>query len=232
MTSDQAREIVDQATNNAVKDVRARRTTWIAFAVLLASIAVAVAWFGPRLGEVDDRSQAQDARIGQLIAQADKNAADGQALRDQVVRLGGTPVVEPAQPGVAGQPGPAGAPGIPGPVGPAGRDGTTPACYSEPNQCRGSDGKPGVAGQPGAAGEPGEPGEPGAAGPAGPVGPPGSQGEPGPQGESGVAGPQGEAGPPGPSCPDGYTAQSRRQATETWWVCVADDNPPLPIPPN
>ncbi|MEV6908030.1 hypothetical protein [Amycolatopsis sp. NPDC051071] len=48
-------------------------------------------------------------------------------------------------------------------------------------------------------------------------------------GQDGQDGKQGADGAPGPTCPDGYTAQARQQAAETWWVCVSDDSP---IPPN
>lgn len=192
MTSEQARDIVEGAAQNAVKDLRGRRTTWIAFAVLLASIVLAALWFGPRLAAVDDRSQAQDRRIEALTAQSDKNASDGQALRDQVVRLGGTPVVEPAQPGATGATGPAGATGAAGPQGPqgvAGRDGITPPCMAEPDRCRGAVGPTGPAGQAG---------QPGADGAKGDTGPQGTKGD------TGADGPKGDTGASGPACPEGY----------------------------
>lgn len=223
MTSEQARDIVDVATQNAVRDVRARRTTWIAFAVLLASIILAALWFGPRLAALGDRSQDQDRRITEITAQADKNAADGQALRDQVVRLGGTPVVEPAQPGAAGATGATGAAGPMGPQGPAGRDGVTPPCMSEPDRCRGPVGD---TGQPGTQGPAGARGDTGTAGPAG---------------EQGPAGAKGDTGQPGPTCPDGYELRDAvitapDGTTYSGKACVDPDTsappstePPLPL---
>jgi len=173
MTSEQARDIVEDATHNAVRDVRARRTTWIAFVVLLASIILAALWFGPRLAAIDDHSQEQDRRITEITAQAAKNAADSQALRDQVVRLGGTPVVEPAQPGAVGATGATGATGAPG---------QSPPCLFTAQQCQGADGKPGADGSqgvPGATGPAGKDGQPGADGKPGADGAPGKDGAPG-----------------------------------------------------
>ena len=235
MTSEQARTIVDQATSHAVRDVRARHTTWVAFAVLLASIVLAAFWFGPRLAEVDDRSQAQDTRIGQLVAQADKNAADGQALRDQVVRLGGTPVVEPAQPGTAG------ATGATGPVGQSGRDGrdgVTPPCMAEPDRCRGPVGAAGAAGADGKDGANGADGQSGQSPPC--LAEPGQCR--GTDGRNGADGANGEDGQP----PAGWTTSYPDGTSET---CARADpfdpgspryectrsappstDPPLPIP--
>lgn len=74
-------------------------------------------------------------------------------------------------------PGAPGADGPPGPAGPPGRDGDSPACLSEPAQCRGSDGQDGSDGVAGAPGDPGQPGEPGPAGPVGEPGPAGPAGQ-------------------------------------------------------
>lgn len=226
MTSEQAREIVNDATHNAVKDVRARRTTWIAFVVLLASIIMAALWFGPRLAAIDDHSQNQDRQITELTKQADKNAADGQALRDQVVRLGGTPVVEPAQPGIAGATGATGPMGPVGPVGPKGDKGdpgVTPPCLAEPDRCRGPVGEPGAAGQ---AGTPGAKGDTGAQGP---------------KGDPGEQGPKGATGAPGPTCPDGYelrdavitapdgTTYSGKACVDPTTSAPPSTDPPLPL---
>lgn len=108
------------------------------------------------------------------------------------------PPGEPGERGPRGYPGPPGERGDDGPPGPAGSDGR--------------DGAPGADGSDGADGTDGEPGPPGPPGPAGPEGPPGADGE------------DGADGAPGPTCPDGYTAQARRQVTETWWVCVANSD--------
>jgi len=229
MTSEQARDIVDGATHNAVRDVRARRTTWIAFVVLLASIIVAALWFGPRLAAIDDHSQEQDRRITEITAQADKYAADGQALRDQVVRLGGTPVVEPAQPGATG------ATGATGPVGPAGRDGVTPPCMAEPDHCRGPAGATGAAGADGKDGTNGQNGQS-----------PPCLAEPaqcrGADGRDGQNGRDGADGAPGPTCPDGYelrdavitapdgTTYSGKACVDPSSSSPPSTNPPLPIP--
>lgn len=235
MTSEQAREIVDDATHRAVKDAGARRGTWIAVVVLLASIAAAVMWFGPRLASVDSHSQEQDRKIT--------------ALADQVRALGAVPVVEP----------PATATSVdPSVLRQAARDAVEDYCAPR-NGCRGADGSTPdfeaivtavVARVPtpanGQDGENATTTQVAAAvaaycgAPADPCrGPAGGKGADGKDGQSppclaepaqcrGADGAPGAEGPPGPSCPDGYTAQSRRQATETWWVCVADDSPTIP----
>lgn len=239
MTSEQAREIVDDATHRAVKDAGARRGTWIAVVVLLASIAAAVMWFGPRLASVDSHSQEQDRKIT--------------ALADQVRALGAVPVVEP----------PAATSVDPAVLRQAARDAVEDYCAPR-NGCRGTDGESPnfdaivtavVARVPVPAnGRDGEnattvqvaaavtaycngPTEP-CRGPAGGKGADGQDGQSPPclaepaqcQGADGNDGAPGAEGPPGPSCPDGYTAQSRRQGAETWWVCVSDAGPSLPIP--
>lgn len=159
----------------------------------------------------------QHSQIAALDAHAYQSDSDARKLAEQVKGLGAVPVVEPSA-GPAGTPGAAGATGATGPQGIPGQKGdpgaTGPLGPSGPT---GQPGVPGVSGQDGVPGVDGAHGQDGAAGPAGPAGP---QGEPGP---AGPQGPQGEQGPPGPTCPDGYTAQARQQATETWWVCVADE---------
>lgn len=226
MTSEQARNIVDGATQNAVRDVRARRTTWIAFAVLLASIIVAALWFGPRLTALGDRSLAQDQQITDLTKRSDKNASDGQALRDQVVRLGGTPVVEPALPGTAGQPGTNGSNGT------NGRDGTSPPCLLTAGQCEGAAGQDGAAGVNGLNGAAGADGRDGV------------DGQPGAAGKDGANGQDGAAGPPGPTCPPGYVQADSIEtlpdgSTKPGKACIAEagaptpsTSSPLPIPLN
>lgn len=155
----------------------------------------------------------QHSTINDLQAQASENKTAAQQLAEQVKQLGAVPVVTPAAgpagaAGPSGLQGPKGDPGATGPAGPSG-----PAGPAGPS---GSAGQNGVNGANGTNGTDGKTGATGAAGTQGPQGPAGPAGPTGPQG------PQGEQGPPGPTCPSGYTAQSRRQGTETWWVCVAD----------
>lgn len=96
--------------------------------------------------------------------------------RDEVSRLGGTPIgPEPAEV-LRGDPGRDGAPG---------RDGRD-----------GADGAPGPTGPTGPGGPAGPSGKPGPSGPAGPAGEP-VPGPAGPQGEQGPAGERGEQGPQG-----------------------------------
>lgn len=205
MTGDErVRHLADAAAHRAVERTdpaagRRRALVWAAAAVLLLCLAGASVYFVLRLGD--------------LQGQVDAAQTDAGRLADQVEQLGGTPVVEPAAPGVRGadgrdgvdgvdgrdgqdgrdgrdgQPGDDGSDGEPGRAGTDGQPGVTPPCMAEPAQCRGVDGQPG------------------APGPAGP------------------------AGPPGPTCPPGYTAESRSYDPtpltpgdgETWWVCVANE---------
>lgn len=93
---------------------------------------------------------------GSIISQL---AANNDALRDQVLAQGESPVAPPAEQ-VTGQP------GVPGAVGAAGRDGRDGA-----DGQNGVDGADGAAGADGKAGADGAPGQPGPAGPAGAAGP-------------------------------------------------------------
>jgi hypothetical protein len=90
VTEDRVRRIVDDAARHAAKDPTARRTTWIAAAVLALCLAGGGAYFALRLDELDD--------------QADASATAAQQLADQVESLGATPVVQPP----AAEAGPAG----------------------------------------------------------------------------------------------------------------------------
>lgn len=149
-------------------------------------------------------------RFGDALDQA---RTDRDALRAQVVRMGGTPVA-----------GPSGKDGAAGPVGAAGRDGTD-----------GKDGQPGVQGSPGPTGSPGSDGVAGAPGRTGSQGPAGDTGDAGPVGPSGPAGPSGPVGPqgekgdtgePGTSvmCGQGYHPEEIIIVPYkgTWQVCRKD----------
>jgi type II secretory pathway pseudopilin PulG len=201
MTDEIERTIVQPAAASA-RDQRMHWLLWLAGGLLLAGVAAlaAVVW-------------SQRATLAEVKASADANATMSRQLADQVRALGATPVVQPV-PGPVGAPGATGAAGATGPQGPQGPAG--------PPGPKGDPGAVGSAGAPGAAGPAGQPGTDGQPGATGPPGPPGDPGPQGPAGPSGPAGQQGPTGPPGPTCPDGYTARSRQQGTETWWVCVSD----------
>jgi hypothetical protein len=102
VTNERAREIVHGATERAVRDARARRSTWVAFAVLLLCIAGAVAYFGLRFSAVNTHAQEQDQRITRLVDTGNDAAAQAQQLASQVRALGATPVVQPPAPAPAG----------------------------------------------------------------------------------------------------------------------------------
>lgn len=149
-------------------------------------------------------------RFGAALDQA---RTDRDALRAQVVRMGGTPVAGPS--------GRDGNDGAAGPTGAAGRDGTD-----------GKDGSPGPTGSPGPAGAvgpsgtAGRPGAPGASGLAGVEGAPGSPGPTGPPGPAGERGEKGDTGEAGEAvmCADGYHPEEIVIVpyTGTWQVCRKD----------
>lgn len=189
---------------------------------VLSLVGLAVLLFSQH-GQIEG----QQATIDRLQSSLGGESRDVSTLIDQVHRLGGTPAVPPPPPpgaqgptGSTGPVGPQGPPGPAGPQGPAGRDGQSPPCLADPAHCQGAAGQNGIAGPEGATGPAGPVGPSGAQGTAGPAGPQG------PAGPTGATGPSGEQGPPGPTCPDGYSAQSRQQGLETWWVCVATASGP------
>lgn len=143
------------------------------------------------------------------------------ALAQQVVELGESPVAgEPGSrgepvPGSTGPPGPPGDDGPPGPAGPSGPPGPSGSPGRE-----GSDGVDGV-------GATGAPGSAGVDGSPGPAGPPGPQGEPGPAGPQGPAGQDGQDGRDGQTCPDGYSLQPSPDDPDAL-VCRRDDAPEDP----
>ena len=226
--NDQANDIVEGATENAVKDAKSRPSTWIAIGVLLLCIAAAVLYFWPRLASVTSHVKQQDAQITDLTVKSDKNASDANALLAQVIKLGGTPVVIPAPPAAAGQPGATGTAGINGRDGTNGRDGSSPPCLATAAQCQGADGKTGQAGADGADGTNGVDGQPG---------------KDGADGKDGAPGRDGVDGAPGPACPPGYEPRpavitAPDGSTYQGVACVdpatsqPPTEPPLPIPTN
>lgn len=131
MTADErVNDAIERGADRAM-DRRGHVTIW----VLLVVVLIGLSAFGVAFFSV----QGDNQELRESVA----------ALANQVTHLGGTPVVP--------------APGERGPVGPAGRDGrdgddgTTPACLSEPPQCRGANGAD-ATGAPGADGQPGKDG--------------------------------------------------------------------------
>lgn len=239
MTGKTAREIVDQAADHATRTGR-DHVARVAAIVLALSLVVLGVYFGPRIVSQGDR-------IGELETSARDSAVAATKLADQVKALGGTPVVQPPPVPVT-----ASAAADPAVIRQAARVAVAEFCAAPSHPCRGTDGttppfdlivdavvakipapKDGrdgkdaptpdwaaqVAAYCGQANEPcrGRDGNNGADGQTPPC-----MSEP-----AQCQGADGKEGPPGPTCPDGYTAQSRRQATETWWVCVADAAPPI-----
>lgn len=126
--------------------------------------------------------QLEESRTDRASLRAELNEQESasQALAEQVKRLGGKPVVDPAKVGhIPGPPGPA---GPEGPRGPAGKDGAD-----------GADGEDGTAGADGAEGEPGPAGPPGPPGPAGSAGADGADGADGTNGTDGADGEDGRS---------------------------------------
>jgi hypothetical protein len=157
----------------------AKLWTWIARFTGLAILA-AVIGFGAYLAVANAGSRVE--RL-ELIEQLDDERSENAALRDQVDALyeqvlaaGETPVVEPTDPGtpVRGERGDRGEPGRP-PTMAEIMAGIQQWCASNAG-CRGADGPSGQQGNPGIDGQPGAPGADGAPGPAGPQGATGPQG--------------------------------------------------------
>ena len=90
---DRVRGIVDASAAHATRDLTARRTTWIAAAVLALCLGGGGLYFALRLDELDTR--------------ADASGAAAEQLATQVRSLGATPVVEPpvVERGARGEPG-------------------------------------------------------------------------------------------------------------------------------
>lgn len=131
------------------------------------------------------------AEMDQQARERAQDRADRAALVQQVIQLGGKPVVEakPGDRGAAGpqgpqgERGPRGPAGPIGPVGPQGLPGTIgvrgPIGLPGQNGTDGADGTDGVDGSPGKDGVDGEPGPPGVAGKDGQDGADGAKGDPG-----------------------------------------------------
>lgn len=182
--TDDARETIVAPAAQRARDVGGHRKIYVAGVLAVLSILALAALMLLR-------TSTQQAQIDALSASAADNHATAQKLYDQVLKLGGTPSVQP--PAVTGGAGPQGAQGVQGVSGAKGdkgdpgangTNGTSPPCLSTPAQCQGANG---TDGQPGAAGQPGQDGATGA------------------KGDQGDKGDMGAQGPPGPTCPDGYT---------------------------
>lgn len=207
MTQLEQQNVVDEAVEEAHSS---RDHFWLRFFVVLAVVGVAALGLLLLLGSIKDNAQQNE--IAGLYDTATANADSVEKLRDQVIGLGGVPVV--ASPEV---PGPPGSPGANGPRGDTGPQGPP-----------GSEGQPGPAGAPGLLGQTGPGGAAGVPGEPGPQGPPG---EPGTNGTNatGVQGPPGAAGPPGQP-PDTWTWTDSSGLTPVTYRCTRvpdspDSNP-------
>lgn len=168
------RTFVQPAAENA-RDPRSHRLIYLAGGLVVAGVLGLALWAYLSIhGLRSDITAAQGTASTATSAASDARDR-AQQLYNQVLNLGGTPVVQPGPAGAPGATGPQGPPGPQGPRGPQGEPGTSPACVATAQQCQGSDGQPGSAGKSGADGS---------AGPAGPAGPAGQPGPAGPQGVS------------------------------------------------
>jgi hypothetical protein len=172
----------------------------------VVGVAVVLGFMIAAVVSVGSKNAQLAQSIDDLRNDRQQSSADIERLRQQVVGLGGTPVVS-AVPGPAGQAGQIGPQGIPG------RDGT--------------DGSPGPTGSPGAAGDTGPAGP---AGPAGVDGQPGADGQDGANGADGAPGPAGSPGAQGPAGPDNCTWEPS-QTDPTTYVCTSPSPQPAPTPP-
>lgn len=165
MTSDNVEQTVVQPAADDAAAPQTRRLIVVLVATALAMGAGAIALIMLWHNDSKDLESALRSDITQLS--------------EQVRGLGGTPVVSaPGAPGVDGQPGADGRDGVDGKdgdPGAPGADGTSPACLTEPRQCRGIDGQNGAPGQDGTPGKDGTDGQDATGVP----GPPGDKGDPG-----------------------------------------------------
>lgn len=125
MTGSTARDIVNEATRNAGRDRPAR----FAAGVLALCLLVAGIYFGPRLAALGEH-------LDQLQTSADRSNEAARALADQVMRLGGTPVVQPPPPASVSST----ASVDPAEVRQAARTAVAEYCAAPTHPCRGSDG--------------------------------------------------------------------------------------------
>lgn len=177
-------------------------------AVALAAVLVAITVNTSH--KADERAKRNDELSTTIAALV----ADVQALRDQVLTNGDTPVVQAPTPAVIAAAAAAGGTGAQGDTGETGAAG-------EP----GGTGNTGAVGDTGARGDTGAAGNTGAAGATGDTGAAGQSitGPPGPQGENGSVGPQGPQGNQGPpgATPTSFTCTPTNPLDLGLpWICI------------
>lgn len=157
MTGDPIDRTLVQPAAAQARDPRSHRLLWFAGALIVVGVFGMAAWaFFSIRGLHTDVADARGA--------ADTAGQSAQRLYDQVIKLGGTPVVQPpAQgvPGATGAAGPMGPQGVKGDKGEKGDPGDSPPCLADPAHCQGAAGAQGLGGAKGDAGEKGDKGDPG-----------------------------------------------------------------------
>lgn len=180
MTGDPIDRTLVQPAAEQARDDQSHRRLYLAGALVVIGIVGLALWAWLSIHNLQDHVAAAEGDAHVATSSAQDAAVRAKQLYDQVVKLGGTPIVAPPpQPGPVGA---TGATGATGPVGPGGPPGQSPPCLATPQQCQGADGKPGQDGAPGPAG---------ATGPAGKDGAPGADGKPGADGAPGKDGADG-----------------------------------------
>lgn len=173
MTGDPIDRTLVQPAAEQARDDRSHRRLYLAGALIVLGILGLAAWAWVSINGLRDDVAVANGHVDRATTAAQDSATRSQQLYDQVLKLGGTPVVAPAQPGA---PGATGATGATGSTGATGAPGPTPPCLLTATQCQGTDGQPGTDG---AAGKDGVPGAPGKDGTPGKDGAPGKDGQPG-----------------------------------------------------
>jgi hypothetical protein len=97
-TDDQLNRTIVQPAADDARDDRAHRLLYVA----LAAVVVGIAALGFLYFSQSQHAGEQDRQISHLIDTGNESAKKSQALADQIVRLGATPVVQPATPAPSG----------------------------------------------------------------------------------------------------------------------------------
>jgi hypothetical protein len=179
MTGDPIDRTVVQPAADHARDGRSHRLFYLAGTLVVVGVLSFAVWSWLSIHGLRGDVAAATGHADRATSSAQAAAGRAQQLYDQVIKLGGKPVVQPPPPPPPVSAGPAGATGA---TGATGAPGQSPPCLLTAGQCQGADGAPGKdgpAGKDGAAGATGQDGAPGKDGAAGQDGAPGKDGPPG-----------------------------------------------------
>jgi hypothetical protein len=167
MTGDPIDRTLVQPAAEQARDDRSHRLLYLAGALVVVGVLGLAVWAWLSIDGLRDDVAVATGHADTATSSASDAASRAQRLYDQVVKLGGTPVVQPPPPVAVG---PAGATGATGPIGPKGdkgdpgTPGESPPCLADPAHCQGAAGAQGITGTKGDPGDKGDKGDPGQAG--------------------------------------------------------------------